>query len=85
MNILDNISWKQLGDKIVAVDTNNGDYYTFNEVASTIWFAVSNNKSVDEIVEIIMEEYDVTDAAAVRKDVETQLAQWTEMKLIVDN
>jgi len=84
MNILDNISWKQLGDKIVAVDTNNGDYYTFNEVASTIWFAVSNNKSVDEIVEIIMEEYDVTDAAAVRKDVETQLAQWTEMKLVVD-
>ncbi len=82
MNILDNISWKQLGDKIVAVDTNNGDYYTFNEVASTIWFAVSNNKSVDEIVEIIMEEYDVTDAAAVRKDVETQLAQWTEMKLV---
>ena len=57
MNILDNISWKQLGDRVVAVDTNNGDYYTLNEVASTIWVAISENKSVDDIVAQIIEEY----------------------------
>lgn len=82
MNVLDNISWKQLSDRIVAVDTNNGDYYTFNEVASTIWIAVSENKTVNEIVAQVMQEYDITDEVQVRNDIDTQLKEWEEMKLI---
>lgn len=82
MKVLDNISWKQLGDRVVAVDTNNGDYYTFNDVASTIWIAVNENKTTDDIVAQIMEEYDITDAAKVQQDIDTQLAQWKEMKLM---
>lgn len=82
MSILDNISWKQLSDRVVAVDTNNGDYYTFNEVASTIWIAVSENKTVDEIVAQIMKEYDIADETQVRNDINTQLKEWKEMKLI---
>ncbi len=82
MNILENISWKSLNDRIVAVDVNTGDYYTFNEVASTIWIAVSENKSVDEIVAQILDEYDITDAETVRKDIDTQLTEWKEMKIL---
>ena len=67
---------------MVAVDTNTGDYYTFNEVASTIWAAVCDNKSMDEIVAQILEEYDITDAEAVRSDAEAQIAKWKEMNLI---
>lgn len=85
MNILDNISWKQLGDRVVAVNTNNGDYYTFNEVASTIWAALSENKSIDEIAAQIMEDYEVSDAKKVRQDIENQLAQWKEMNLVSNN
>ena len=82
MNVLDNISWKQLGDRVVAVDTNNGDYYTLNDVASTIWLAVSEGKAVDDIVAQIMAEYDITDEVKVRQDIDTQFAQWQEMKLM---
>ena len=82
MKVLDNISWKLLSDRVVAVDTSNGDYYTFNEVASTIWVALSEDKTIDDIVTQIMEEYDITDAAKVRQDIDTQLAQWQDMKLI---
>lgn len=82
MKVLDNISWKLLSDRVVAVDTSNGDYYTFNEVASTIWVALSEDKTIDDIVAQIMEEYDITDAAKVRQDLDTQLAQWQDMKLI---
>lgn len=82
MKVSDNISWKQLSSRVVAVDTNNGDYYTFNEVASTIWAAVSENKTTDEIVARIMEEYDVTDEAQVRNDIDAQLKEWREMKLV---
>ena len=82
MKVLDNISWKLLSDRVVAVDTSNGDYYTYNEVASTIWVALSEDKTIDDIVAQIMEEYDITDAAKVRQDIDTQLAQWQEMKLI---
>jgi len=71
-----------MGDRIVAVDTSNGDYYTLNEVASTIWLALTENKSEDEIAAQIMEEYEVEDAAQVRADIAAQLAQWKEMKLI---
>lgn len=84
MKVIENISWKQLGDRVVAVDTSNGDYYTFNEVASTIWMAVSENKTMDEIVARILEEYDIADAERVRRDVETQMTQWIEMNLISD-
>ena len=82
MNVLENISWKLLGDRVVAVDTNNGDYYTFNEVASTIWVALNENKTIDEIVSQILDEYDITDPDAVRSDIEAQIAQWKEMQLI---
>ncbi len=82
MNVLENISWKRLGDRVVAVDTNNGDYYTFNEVASTIWVSLDENKTIDDIVSLILEEYDITDPDAVRRDIETQIADWKEMKLI---
>jgi len=82
MNILENISWKQLGDRVVAVDTNNGDYYTFNEVASTIWAAICDKKSIDEIVALVLEEYDITDAEKVRQDIDAQVAKWKEMNLI---
>jgi hypothetical protein len=82
MNVLEHISWKQLGDRVVAVDTSNGDYYTFNEVASTIWIAVSENKSVDEIVTQILDEYDIADAEKVRQDIDSQLSKWKEMKLM---
>lgn len=82
MKALENISWKQLGDRVVAVDTGNGDYYTFNDVASTIWIAVCDGKGTDDIVAQIMEEYDVDDAERVRRDVEAQTAQWVEMKLM---
>lgn len=82
MKVSDNISWKQLSSRVVAVDTNNGDYYTFNEVASTIWAAVSENKTTEEIVAQIMQEYDVTDEAQVRNDIDAQLKEWREMKLV---
>ena len=82
MNVLENISWKKMGDRVVAVDTGNGDYYTLNEVASTIWSALCENKSEEDIVAHILEEYDVEDAEKVRADIDAQLAQWKEMKLI---
>lgn len=82
MKVLDNISWKQLGDRVVAVDTNSGDYFTFNDVASTIWLAINENKTIDEIVSLIIDDYDISDAEKVRQDIDNQLAQWKEMNLM---
>ena len=82
MKVLDNISWKQLGDQVVAVDTNSGDYFTFNDVASTIWLAINENKTIDEIVALIIDDYDISDAEKVRQDIDNQLAQWKEMNLM---
>lgn len=82
MKVLENISWKQLGERVVAVDTGNGDYYTFNDVASLIWRELSEGKSEEDILALILEQYDITDADKVRNDIHAQLEQWKEMKLI---
>ncbi|MDR2057674.1 MAG: PqqD family protein [Dysgonamonadaceae bacterium] len=44
-----NISWKLLKDKVVAVDLDNGSYYTFNFTSSLIWQYIDQEKTIAEI------------------------------------
>ena len=41
MEISKNVTWKPLGEKVVAVKVETGEYYTMNEVASLIWKALN--------------------------------------------
>lgn len=84
MQIPENISWKQLADKVIAVNTSTGEYYTLNGTASLMWLAVDEKKSRDEIVEQIMANYDISDRDAVCQDVDEQLNMWKEEKLITE-
>ncbi len=51
MEINKNVTWKPLGEKIVAVKVETGEYYTMNEVASIIWRGISEKKTTEEICE----------------------------------
>ena len=51
MEISKNVTWKTLGEKVVAVKVDTGEYYTLNEVASVIWKAIDEGMSKEEIAE----------------------------------
>ena len=53
---------------LAVFDTRINEFYMLNEVGHLVWSAVEAGKSVDTIVDEIIEEYDA-DAAQVRTDV----------------
>ncbi len=83
MEINKNVTWKPLGEKIVAVKVETGDYYTMNEVSSLIWRAINDGKAVEDICEQIVKEYDNDDKASIRQDVEEQISEWKQELLIL--
>lgn len=83
MEISKNVTWKPLGEKIVAVKVDTGEYYTMNEVSSLIWRAINNGKSTDEICEQILQEYANTDKTSILNDIEEQISEWKQELLII--
>ena len=81
MKISDNISWKKLQDKIVAVNLTSGAYYTMNEVAGRIWELLSEGKSPEETAETLAGEFD-NETGEILKDVNEQLEYWQSEGLL---
>lgn len=61
-----NISSK-IEDEIVMVDVELGKYFTLNSVASSIWEIVSEPLSMKEIVDQLMEEYDIDESTCIKE------------------
>lgn len=83
MEISKNVTWKPLGEKIVAVKVDSGEYYTMNEVSSLIWRGINDGKTVDEIASLIRQEYDNDDTDSIKKDIEEQISEWKQELLIL--
>lgn len=83
MEISKNVTWKPMGEKIVAVKVDTGEYYTMNEVSSLIWRAIDDGKSNEEICEYILQEYDNPDKASILNDIEEQISEWKQELLII--
>ena len=83
MEINKNVTWKPLGEKIVAVKVETGEYYTMNEVSSLIWRAINDGKDIEAICEQISQEYDNDDQTSIRQDVEEQISEWKQELLIL--
>lgn len=83
MKIANNISWKKLQDKVVAVNLTTGTYYTMNAVASDIWKLLAEGRSTAEIADTLVADYEA-DAATILADVESQLAYWKKEELLTE-
>lgn len=82
MNIADNISWKKLQDKVVAVNLTTGTYYTLNPVASAMWNLMAEGKTPQEIVSAIAEEYDCAESE-IMNDFNDQVKYWKKESLLM--
>jgi len=81
-SIQSNISWKLLKDNVVAVNLDDGNYFTFNETASLIWQYVDQGKSLDEITTVLKSEFPEVMEQTIKEDTDDIIQYWLSEKLI---
>jgi frataxin-like iron-binding protein CyaY len=68
------------GDRaLLHIGTNT--YFTVNETASEIWIALAEPRTVDQLVDVVTEKFDVA-AAECRADVEALVAAMRDADII---
>lgn len=72
---------KTVGDEIVLLDLDRGVYYGLDRVGARVWELVEADHTLAEIIDILLEEYEVT-RAELERDVATLLEQLTARGLI---
>ena len=73
--------FSMIDDEVVMLSLKNGEYYALNSVASRIWEIIKDRRAVKEILEILMEEFEV-DKATCLKDTLECLYDFREKELI---
>jgi len=81
-SIQSNISWKLLKDKVVAVNLDDGNYFTFNEAASLIWQYIDQGKSIDAFEVSMKSEFPDVAEQTLNEDIEEIIQYWISEKLI---
>ena len=76
-----NISWKLLKDKVVAVNTDDGNYYTYNYTSSLIWQWVDQAKTIDDLVRMLQEKFPEK-KDVIPQDIKEIIDYWLSEKLI---
>ena len=71
------------GNRTVLMDVRGGHYFTLDEVGSRIWAGAAAGRSIPEITQTLIDEYDV-DVETATADVASFVAQMRKLKLLVD-
>jgi hypothetical protein len=66
----ENIDYRIVGNKAIILNINNSFFYTLDEAGSIIWEALVKQKKLDEIADMVMDEYEVDREDAKRDIVE---------------
>lgn len=68
------------GDRaLLHLDTNT--YFTMNGTASALWLTLTEPRTLDDLVHVVMEKFDVSDDQC-RPDIQVLLTQMVEAKVI---
>jgi hypothetical protein len=72
---------RQVGDETVILDLGSGTYFGLDPVGARIWQLIGEGKTLGEICDTMLEEYDVT-REALERDVVELADKLLEQKLI---
>jgi len=72
---------RQVGDETVILDLGSGTYFGLDPVGARIWQLMGEAKTLDEICDTMLDEYDVT-REALERDVVELADKLLEQKLI---
>lgn len=70
-----------LDEDLVMLDIEQGKYFSLNPVGRRIWDLLENWMSKEEIIPILLEEYEVSEAEC-KADVSQHLKELVKLKLI---
>ena len=77
----DDVTWRDVSGEMVVLKLSSGEYYTFNEQGRITWLALSEGKSMEQAVRMIVDEYDVSSDKA-REDLEAFVVGLMEQELL---
>jgi hypothetical protein len=77
-----NISWKLLKENVVAVNLDDGNYYTFNFTASLVWQYIDQGKTLAEIEQLMSEQFTDVTNQALKDDIREIIEYWLSEKLV---
>lgn len=60
VNIPAQVMARQVGDETVILDLASGTYFGLDPIGARIWQLMGDGKSLSEILDIMLDEYDVT-------------------------
>ncbi|MEE4238789.1 MAG: PqqD family protein [Anderseniella sp.] len=72
---------RQVGSETVILDLGSGTYFGLDPVGARIWQLIGEGKTLGEICDTMLDEYDVT-REALERDVVELAAKLLEQKLI---
>ena len=75
------ILFTDLDDTVVMMDSDEGNYYELDAVGTRIWNLLDNERSVAEVCELLVREYDVT-LEDCRQDVLKFLEQVAQLGVV---
>lgn len=52
--------FSEIANESVILDLDKGLYYGLNEVGTQIWKLVQSSRSIESIIQVLLEEYDVS-------------------------
>ena len=72
---------RQVGDETVILDLGSGTYFGLDPVGARIWQLIGEGKTLGEICDTMLDEYDVT-RESLEHDVMELVARLLEQKLV---
>jgi hypothetical protein len=72
----------RLHDELVMMDIDQGKYFSLNPVATRIWDLLEKPLDLDELCEVLIDEYDV-EPEQCRLEVEEHIAEMVRSRLIL--
>lgn len=80
-NKVDQTVWKQMGDKVIIMNLNDGNYFVIDQVGFFIWTLLDGKKNVHQVAARIVSRYRVNQVRAMR-DLALFIGQLIKLKLV---
>ena len=62
--VAEGITWRDIKGELIALELESGEYFSFNEIGRLAWLALAEGRSVGQVVETVLAEYEVSLAQA---------------------
>lgn len=76
-----NVVYREVDDRIVLINLDSGYYYSLNEVGRLIFRCIVDKKDIDNIIDKILNEYEITREKA-RNDIDSFLSELTKENIL---